>query len=264
MRRANAELSNFTLGVTAATDPDETSDRDACYFTKNALPPILDQSFDAIAFDLPSIVSSGDVEQEMRNLPASGIGGVTPQDNFVIYVQIARTRLKAHEEAKVGRGKGGARHFHYRICASLKRELPPSPLPPPSYIFLPFTSSSSSGSEGTWDSSDDSDDTTIDKHEPVPPIFLTHFSTESSPLHGLDDIDGGSSIDMLATTGGVDASMVTGQEREFQLNRKPTPKEEEVVAGSPTATAWDGSETDSGAESDVEEVGSYMDSDDDF
>jgi hypothetical protein len=119
--------------------------------------------------------------------------------------------------------------------------------------------------EGTWESSDDSDDTTIDKHEPVPPIFLTHFSTEeSSPLDGLDDIDGDSSIDMLATTSGVDASMVAAQEREFQLNRKPTPKEEEVVAGSLAATAGDGSETDSGVESDVEEVGSYTDIDDDF
>jgi hypothetical protein len=261
MRRPNAEVSNFPLGICAATDPDETRDRDACYFTKSALVPIPDQSFDAMALDLPPIIESRDAKQEVRNLPASGIGGVTPQDNFVIYVKIARTRL----EAKVGCGKGGARHFHYRVCASSKKELPPSQLPPPSYIFLPFTSSTPSGLEGAWESSDDGVDTSIDKHEPVPPIFLTHFSTEeSSPLHGLDDIDGDSSIDMLAPTRGVDASVVAALERESELNRKPTPKKEEAVAGSLAATAGNGSETDSGVESDVDEVGSYMDSDDDF
>jgi hypothetical protein len=265
MRRPNLEVSNFTLGVSAATDPDEIRDQDACYFMKSALAPTPDQSFDGMALDLPPIDLSCDAEQEVRNLPASGIGGVTPQDNFVIYVKIARTRLEAHEEAKVGCRKGGARHFHYRVCASSKTVLPPSQLPPPSYIFLPLTPRSSSGLEGTWESSDDGVDTSIDKHEPIPPIFLTHFSTEeSSPLHDLDDMDGDSSIDMLATARGVDASMVAVQEREFDLNRKPTPKEEEVVTGSLAATAGNGSETDSGVESDVDEVGSYMDSDDDF
>jgi hypothetical protein len=265
MGRPNPEVSNFALGICAATDPDETRDRDACYFTKSALVPIPDQSFDTMALDLPPIIESRDAEQEVRNLPASGIGGVTPQDNFVIYVKIARTRLEAHEEAKVGCGKGGTRHFHYRVCASSKKELPPSQLPPPSYIFLPFTSSTASGLESAWESSDDGGDTSIDKHEPVPPIFLAHFSTEeSSPLHGLDDTDGDSSIDMLAHTRGVDASVVAALERKFELNRKPTPKREEVVVGSLAAAAGDGSETDSGVESDVDEVGSYMDSDDDF
>jgi len=264
MRRPNSEVSNFTLGVSAATNPDETRDRDACYFMKSALAPIPDQSFDGMALDLLPIIQSCNAEQEVRNLPASGIGGVTPQDNFVIYVKVARTRLEAHEEAKIGCGKGGAQHFHYRVCASSKMELPPSQLPPPSYIFLPLTSRSSSGLEGKWESSDDGVDTSIDKHEPVPPVFPTHFSTEEfSPLHGLDDMDSDSSIDMLATACDVDASMVATQERGFDLNRKPTP-EEEVVAGSLAATAGDGSETDSGVESDVDEVGSYMDSDDDF
>jgi hypothetical protein len=265
MRRLNPEVSNFTLGVSAATDPDETRDRDACYFTKSALVPIPDQSCDVMALDLAPIIESRDAEQEVRNLPASGIGGVTPQDNFVIYVKIARTQLETHEEATVGCGKGGTRHFHYRVCESSKTELPPSQLPPPSYIFLPFTSSTSSGLEGAWESSDDGVDTSIDKHELVPPIFLAHFSTEeSSPLRGLDDIDGDSSIDMLATTRGVGTSVAAVLEREFELNRKPTTKGEEVVAGSLAATAGDGRETDSGVESDVDEVGSYMDSDDDF
>jgi hypothetical protein len=265
MKRPNPEVSNLTLGVSAATDPDETRDRDACYFTKSTLVPIPDQSYDAIALDLPPIIESRDAEQEVRNLPASGIGGVTPQDNFVIYVKIARTRLEAHEEAKVGCGKGGVQRFHYRICGFSKTELPPSQLPPPSYIFLPFMSSTFSGLEGAWESSDDGVDTSIDRHEPVPPIFLTHFSTEeSSPLHALDDMDGDSSIDMLATARGVDASVVAALEREFKLNRKPTPKGEEVAVGSLAATAGDESETDSGVESDVDEVGSYMDSDDDF
>jgi hypothetical protein len=262
--RPGLEASTFTLGVSAATDPDETRDQDACYFTESAVVPIPDQSFDAIALDLPSIVNAGDAEPKVRNLPASGIGGVTPQDNFVIYVKIARTRLEAHEEAEVGCGKSGAQHFHYRVCASSTIELPPSQLPPPSYIILPFMSRSSSGAEGAWESSDDSVDTSIDGHEPVHPTFLPPFSTdESSPLRGLDDIDDDSSTDMLTATRGVGASMVAVQERESELNIKPLTRKGEVVAGSLAATAGDGSETDSGAESDVDEVGSYMDSDDD-
>ena len=118
--------------------------------------------------------------------------------------------------------------------------------------------------EDAWDLEDEGADTSIDELEPVPPLFLAHFSTQhSSPDDGEDEMDSSSSIDMLATAHAYNARKVAAQEGEFESNSKPTPLDEDVVTGSLAATDGHGSESDSGAESDVDEAGSYTDNDDD-
>jgi hypothetical protein len=264
MRRPNPETWRCCLGMSAVVDLDETRDGDVSYFAKSTVTPIPESSVGALVFHLPPIIDSCNSEQKVRELPASGIGGVTPQDNFLLDVKIARSPSAALEGKEVGLGKRVQQIFEDRIAACWKTDLPPSQLPPPSYIFRPYLSGSSSGVEGAWDSEDEGGDTSIDEHEPVPPYFLTHVSTEeSSPNDSDEDMDTDSSVDMLATARVICPSMLSAQGREFEMNSKPRPMEA-VVTGSLAATAGDGSETDSGAESDVDEVDSYTDSDDDL
>jgi len=190
---------------------------------------------------------------------------VTPQDNFLIDVKIARSPSDEHDGKRVGLGERKNPKFKYRVATCSKTDLPPSQLPPPSYIFLPFTSSGSSVVDEAWDSKDEVADTSADEHELVPPVYLAQFATEdSSPNDGDEEMDSDSSVDMLATARAIDPSRIAAQEREFALTRKPTPMDEEGITGSLAATAGEGSETDSGVESDVDEAGSSTDSDDDF
>lgn len=258
MRRPKSETSECALGVSSTAQPDEIRDRDFCYFAEGAVTPISRQPFDAVAFDLPPIVHSYNAEQKLDDLPASGIGGVTPQDHFIIDVNIARTRSDMYGETIATLRQRGRQRFEYRVVAFSKTDLPPSELPPPSYIFLPFFSSSSSGVGEVWDSEDEEADSSIDKYASGPPVFLTRFSTEDSSASVGDD----SSVDMLLTARAIDGSMKAVEQRE--LNRKCTPMDEEAVAGSLAATAGDGSEIDSGVESDVDDAGSSTDGDDDL
>ena len=265
MGRPNWETSQCALGVSATAEPDEQRDRDVSYFAKSSGAPIPEQDLWALAFDLAPLSKSCDAQQRLGELPASGIGGVTPQDNFLLDVKIARTRPQAHGGTEGAIRERDRPQFTYRVVACSKTDLAPSQLPPPSYIFLPFLSSSSSGVEGAWDSEDEGADTSIDEHELVPPVFLAHFSTEdSSPNDGEDEMDTDSSIDMLATARANDPITIAAREREFELNSKPTPVDEEVFPRSLAATAGHGSESDSGVESDVDEAGSYTDSEDDW
>jgi hypothetical protein len=77
-------------------------------------------------------------------------------------------------------------------------------------------------------------------------------------------MDTDSSLDMLTSGRAVNLTLPAAGEREFELAGQVTSVDEEVVATSLAATAGDGSNTDSGVESDVDEPGSYTDSDDDL
>jgi hypothetical protein len=265
MRRPTWETSNRALGVRSAVDFDETRDRDVSYFAKSAVKPMTEATDEGITFDLLPVVDWRNAEQKLRELPASGIGGVTPQDNFLIDVKIARTPWTARDGNRVGVEEREQWNFKYRVVTCSKIDLPPSQLPPPSYIFRPFTSSSSSAVAEAWDSEDEAADTSIDEHEPVPPIYLAQFSAEdSSPNDGDGEMDSDSSLDMPASARPVDPTRRAAREREFELVGRPTSMDEGVVATSLAATAGDGSDTDSGVESDVDEPGSYTDSDDDL
>jgi hypothetical protein len=265
MRRSNFETSTCALGVRTTAQLDETREPDVSYFAKSCVKRIPEQAFDELAFDLPPLVDSRNAEHTLHDLPASGIGGVTPQDNFLIDVKIARSPSDEHDGKRVGLGERKNPKFKYRVATCSKTDLPPSQLPPPSYIFLPFTSSGSSVVDEAWDSKDEVADTSADEHELVPPVYLAQFATEdSSPNDGDEEMDSDSSVDMLATARAIDPSRIAAQEREFALTRKPTPMDEEGITGSLAATAGEGSETDSGVESDVDEAGSSTDSDDDF
>jgi hypothetical protein len=265
MRRPNFETSTCALGVRTTAQLDETRERDVSYFVKSCVKHMPEQPFDELTFDLPPVVGSRNAEHILRDLLASGIGGVTLQDNFLIDVKIARSASDGRDGKRVGLGERGSPKFKYRVATCSKTDLPPSQLPPPSYIFLPFTSSGSSAVDEAWDSEDEVADASVDELELVPPVYLAQFATEdSSPNDGDEEMDTDSSVDMLATVCVIDPSRITAQEREFELARRPTVMDEEVATGSLAATAGEGSETDSGIESDVDEAGSSTDSDDDF
>lgn len=238
MKRPTWETSNRVLGVRSAVDFDETRNRDVSYVVKSAVKPMTEATDEGIPFDLPPVVDLRHAEQKLRELPASGIGGVTPQDNFLIDVKIARTPWTARDGNRVGVGKREQRNFKYRVAMCSKIDLPPSQLPPPSYIFLPFTSSSSSAADGAWDSEDEAADTSIDEHEPVPLIYLAQFLAEdSSPNDGDGEMDSDSSLDMPASARPVDPTLRATRKREFELVGQPTSMDEAVVATSRAATA---------------------------
>ena len=251
------DKSDRALGVSPTAELDEGRDGDVSYFSNATVVPIAEPSLDDVAFDLTPMADLCDVEHEMRELPASGIGGVIPQDNFRLDVKIVRSRSEGHEGMK-GRDVGGdnVRHYTYQVESCSKTDLAPSPLPSPSYIFLPFLSSSSSGVEGAWDSEDGGADTSIDVHEAVGRHLLADLSTEEwSRNEGVDEMDTDSWIDMLASARQKHPSMIAAQEREFDFNCQPTRTDKAIVTGSLAATAGHGSDSD--------EIGSYMDSDDD-
>ena len=259
MAKPTWDKSYRALGAPPTAELDEGRDGDVSYFSNATVVPVSEQSFDEVAFDLPPMAELCDVEHEMQELPASGIGGVIPQDNFRLDVKIVRSRSERDEGMK-GRDAGdcNARHYTYQVESCSKIDLAPSPLPSPSYIFLPFLSSSSSGVEGAWGSDDEGADTSIDEHEQVGRLFPTDLSTEEwSRSKGEDDMETDSSIDMLASARQKHPSMIAAQEREFELNRQATLMDKAIVTGSLAATAGHGSDSDS------DETGSYMDSDDD-
>jgi hypothetical protein len=145
---------------------DETCDRDVSYFAKNSVKPMTEPTLEAITFDIAPVVDPRNAEPKPGGLAASGIGGVTPQDNFLIDINIARTPWTARDGNEGGLGIHKPRRFNYRVATCSKTDLPPSQLPPPSYIFLPFTSSSSSAVDEVWDSEDEAVDTSNDEHGP--------------------------------------------------------------------------------------------------
>ncbi|KAL9012568.1 MAG: hypothetical protein Q9173_002677 [Seirophora scorigena] len=108
---------------------------------------------------------------ENFHFEASGIGGIQLNDNFAVDVKTS------HQPSPNLRQQGPSRHrLHDTIARPISREqrtartqcrshevlsitttnLPPSPLPPPSFVY-PTLSSSSSESEGEYDSLDDTD-----------------------------------------------------------------------------------------------------------
>ena len=81
--------------------------------------------------------------REVFPLQASGIGGVHPDDNFSIDVEVKHSSGQPASQS--------------RIVSENTREFP-AQLPPPSYAFLPFSSSSSDEEEFSEEDSDDDTD----------------------------------------------------------------------------------------------------------
>lgn len=212
-------------------------------------------------------------------LEASGLGGVQPQDNLLIDVQVRHGKKnRLHNHSRLPPVHGSLRRITHisrhmmntfrdsglpvlaesteslveaKIISSRVTVLPPSTLPDPSYLCLPFSS------DNEDDDDDDEHRTSEDEVRPKPSLvssleeqpadedargFFIASSDETSQessfvttSEGSDD----SSIDLLAHARVLDPDTIAAREREFDCDvGQPLA---ELPAGSSAATAGGGS-----------------------
>lgn len=251
MKAARPVIAGETLGIRPPPECAESALRysDATYFaTHFARPPYQPQGPNDpnLAFDLPDltpITESGEGEAVPLELEVCGLGGVTPEDNFVVEVvtQI-RPAPRQGSHAIVRRLPFSKRKYCQRyqeeIVSRSTIQLLPSKLPPPSYIF--FTSSSSSNmraSDSSVSSSDSNDSSSpfVDEEFPAPPAFLAQFSGDSGDNMQDDEDDGGSSsIDMLDIARKMAPEQIAEQERVYMITQPGGARK--AIAGSLAAT----------------------------
>jgi Frequency clock protein len=140
------------------------------------------------SLDLIPLTDVVDCQDDSLELPASGIGGVLPDDHFMLRVQLKRRRTP------VENAHGSARRRFCQTRPSIEDErltttrvnLPASKLPPPSYMFIPLSSESSAGLDSGGSFSEDPDDSDVGFLEEVYPnrsAMLKRFPTDSSTQH---------------------------------------------------------------------------------
>ena len=213
-------------------------------------------------------------------LEASGIGGVQPRDNFAVEVRtrhgigrrssiphlrwlsskhhnICLKSLGAFRSSRSPIGVPSQHSFTSEIISAKLIALSPSPLPPPSYVFLPFSSSGSENNDdderSNFDSGHDAPPNSASAVEldgrapPTFPHFAKNTTQESFPSSSDADSDG-SSIDLLAHARELDPDTIAAQEWEFDKCLAQT-----FVAGSPAgcsvATVGGGNGSSSNGES---------------
>ncbi|KIW75258.1 hypothetical protein Z517_12032 [Fonsecaea pedrosoi CBS 271.37] len=191
----NVRLSGFTgardvLGIEKRHSvlDDSLRDAKACYFL-SPWPPARNtwpQNCPEIDLPLEPIKSSGEDETVPLEFEASGLGGVRPEDNFALDVQIARKRRKLDSSG----GKRTIRQkrpaiYTYEVANCRMLSLQPSRLPPPSYVF--FTTSSSSGAEKGYYDDEDSNESSEAEYSPAPAGFLWQWSSSSNERQVGDD-----------------------------------------------------------------------------
>jgi len=234
---------------------------DACYFS----PQFAVGSFDVSDEDIPSFTpppmpSAGQVKTLPIDLPASGIGGVMPEDNFALDVEIERTQASHSTIGRPTHCRGTVVQpgFDYRVVNADKVDLRPSPLPSPSYVVL--RSSSSFDISGVMEMFEDSNDEgSIEEGYPAAPSFLRNFSNESSRNRGTSDGsekdgDKDRSVDMVAARA-ADLEIVAAREREYVIYHSGRL---DGVPGSLVVTAGTRS-CDSGSQGDI--ISSRVDED---
>ena len=222
------------------------------------------------ALDLEDLKSSISDLSSSSPIPmeVSGLGGIQPEDNFMVKVQvrhgerrrrdsrtqspfssprsqtrrllhrIPRGSTKTYRQAKdIPRSQPNRGPIKSEIISSIKTNMPPSSLPPPSYVCLPFSSSESG------DGDDEGEDVNVnyysekprapakslteDSADPRPANFLLESSSdeskESSYLSTSSGTDDDSSIDFLANARVLDPDTIAAQEREFEINSVQQP-----------------------------------------
>ncbi|KAL8710452.1 MAG: hypothetical protein Q9220_004884 [cf. Caloplaca sp. 1 TL-2023] len=111
--------------------------------------------------DIPPSCDPSDKEGEVIPFEASGLGGIQLDDHFTLNVAIRykpsiksiSTELRAHQSRKVyhanlsrslpSASAIGSNTYSHHVIACTTTYLPPSPFPPPSYVYPPLSSSSS-------------------------------------------------------------------------------------------------------------------------
>ena len=208
-----------TLGVVPDTSTESPlRHSDACYFTPQfAVAPLKPSpSQPTISFSVTELTIAGEPETQPIELPASGLGGIYPEDNFALDVKVGR-QLQSPKPTKVRRPLTKTlkrERYSYRTLRTELLTLQPSRLPPPSYIF--FTSSSSS--DHNDDSGSDSSSSANEDFAP-PPGFLHHWSSGTSDADVSKAGDESEDVDMLAMARQVDPDRIAKQERVFVMNR---------------------------------------------
>ena len=219
-------------------------------------------------------------------MEVSGLGGIQPEDNFMVKVKVchrgrrrssraqspfsapssqARRLLRGiprgltstYREAKdIPRSQPNGGPIKSEIISTIKTDMPPSSLPPPSYVCLPFSSSESD------DGDDEDEDAGMNYYSGRPrasantsvedvaePRSATLFlgsssdeSVESSYLSTTTGSDDDSSIDFLANARELDPDTIAAQEREFDIHSMQQP----ARAGSMAVTLGELTSTSSG------------------
>ena len=209
-----------------------------------------------------------------KHLEASGISGVLPEDNFAINVVVRQTALNKGSLPQLsgfpGRSTDIDRMFRKSSQTSIYTphglqswpvsddrqrgvkcevisvtvtNLPPSLLPPPSYICLPFSSTESdndisndtSASAGPIDAMSG---LTRDSEDLKTPMLFEVGKGRSYATS--DNQSDDSSIDLLAHAREFDPETIAAREREFDSNMRQQ-FTEEIPAGSSAATVGGGS-----------------------
>lgn len=211
------------------------------------------------ALDLEHLTSS--ISECLSNnslqvpMEASGLGGVRPEDNFIVRVQvqhggprkrssqklppsstpglrgrrvlhsIPRSSIDAFYESDIQRCHTLQDGVKSEIISAVKTTMTPSPLPPPSYACLPFSSSNSENEDENGDISSPSQklhqpfvERSMDAVDPQPTPFIIDMSPDKTPessyestYFGSDD----SSIDLLAHARMLDPETIAACERDF-------------------------------------------------
>ncbi|KEF53742.1 uncharacterized protein A1O9_10143 [Exophiala aquamarina CBS 119918] len=224
---------------------DDLRDAKTCYF--KAGDDLGGRSEEAVEEDCPEITMSidaidcaGEDETQPIELPASGIGGVRPEENFALDVKVARTKQQVVSQAKLDGlrgslgGIGSLTRFDYRVAGCEKLELQPSKLPPPSYVF--FTSSSASSAGEELDSSGSSDTSSELEESPALAGYMWQWTSSSQENLGEE----GAESDISSIAG----AMEVGQARDGSSVQMPTQEGTYIldqagrtVSGSLAATA---------------------------
>ncbi|KAL9108371.1 MAG: hypothetical protein Q9227_006831 [Pyrenula ochraceoflavens] len=131
--------------------------------------------------DLPPLTSDRKSDRPAKELHVSGVGGVLPDDNFMLDVRVGHDGRHPPRPRSGVKPDGQVRH---KVLSTQRVNLLPSPLPPPSYFFG-FSSSSSSAnpigqddaSEASFDDDADDENLLTNSHEDLdssraaPPVF---------------------------------------------------------------------------------------------
>ena len=168
---------------------DTLRDVEACYFLTPRPHECTNWPHDSpqIEMSMLPIKSGGEDETRPMELDASGIGGVRPEDNFALDVQVARSRPSLDYQKRSTK-LVQTLPYSYQVIGCTKLDLQPSRLPSPSYVFF-STSSSSEADRGHQNNDDDSEESSEAEVSAAPAGFLWQWSTTSNEQPGGDDDD---------------------------------------------------------------------------
>jgi hypothetical protein len=186
---------------------------------------------------------------EPLELEASGVGGVLPRDNFALNVSVKRTPAMNPLQSHPVRPSKCPRRYRFDIASVQHISLPPSTLPPPSYIFLPRSPSSEySGDDNgsTHDSDSEWSVSQSDDEIQTPPSLLRSFSSEESDSAGSGGDESDGSIDLLTTARALDPNTIARREEEFDSNAR---RELESERDIPMVSDGSTTDTDGGSSS---------------